>query len=266
MKYCSINGKSITNLDVTDRGLAYGDGIFTTAKIEAGRVLLLLEHIERLISGCKHINFKCPDSVILKDQLVNAASMFSKGVLKVIITAGSGGRGYSREGLNPDSSNIIIMIFDFPHQYVDQALNGITLGISKQKIAISPMLGGIKHLNRLEQVLLRQELDERIEDDLIVRNTLDEVIEATSANLFYWLDKKLYTPDLGFSGVNGLIRQGILDSADDIVVRKTTLDDLKLASSMFICNCIMGIMPVNRFDNKQLSIQPVISLKSILKV
>jgi 4-amino-4-deoxychorismate lyase len=266
MKYCAINGKSITNLDVTDRGLAYGDGIFTTAKIDAGQVLLLPEHIERLISGCKQLHFQCPDSVTLHHQLTTIANNFRSGVLKVIITAGSGGRGYSRAGLTAKSSNCIIMVFDFPQQYGIQATKGISLGVSQQKIAISPMLGGLKHLNRLEQVMLRAELDDRIEDDLIVRNTNDEVIEATSANLFYWLDNKLHTPELGFSGVNGLIRQRIIKHDDDIVVKKTTLADLKKSKSMFICNCIMGIMPVNKFDENLLSIQPVITLKSVLKV
>ena len=266
MKYCSINGEILTSIDSGDRGLAYGDGVFTTAKIKLGRVLLLKEHIERLTLGCQHLKIKGPSSAVLSKQLVNVASQFDTGVLKVIITSGAGGRGYSRHGLTANSIHFIIMVFDFPVQYAQQALRGISLGISEQKIAISPMLAGIKHLNRLEQVLLREELDERGEDDLIVRNVQDDVIEATSANLFYWIDNKLYTPELGYSGVNGLIRQRIIKSLDQVLVTKTTVADLQKASAMFICNCIMGIMPVSSFNNKPLSIQAVIQLKSALKV
>ncbi|MBU2892594.1 aminodeoxychorismate lyase [Colwellia sp. D2M02] len=257
MKYCSINGEKINHIAITDRGLAYGDGIFTTAKIVAGQVLLLSEHIERLILGCKHLNISSPIKTELEHELVSAASGFSSGVLKVIISAGSGGRGYSRQGLIAGSTQFIVMVFDFPSHYPQQAQEGLSLGISQQQISISPMLGGIKHLNRLEQVLLRTELDQRVEDDLVVLNTLSEVVEATSANLFYWLDNKLHTPALGYSGVNGLIRQTLLKHNTDVVIKKTSLDDLKKAEAMFICNCVMGIMPINQFNNRALPLNPV---------
>jgi 4-amino-4-deoxychorismate lyase len=266
MKYCSINGETITEIEVTDRGLAYGDGLFTTAKVSAGQILLLDEHIDRLMKGCKQLNFQCPSDTDMRKQLTTVANNFSSAVLKVIITAGSGGRGYSRLGLTAQSSNFIIMVFDFPLHYGEQASEGITLGISHQKIAISPMLGGLKHLNRLEQVLLRNELDVRDEDDLIVCNTHGDVIEATSANLFYWLDNSLCTPELSYSGVNGLMRQRILNNHDDIIIKKTTLNDLKRAEAMFICNCVMGIMPIRRFDARNLPINLVAKLMSTLKV
>lgn len=261
MKYYSVNGKKSSNINITDRGLAYGDGIFTTAKIVDGQVLLLSQHIERLIDGCNHLNIQCPTETDLHLALTKAASGFSLGVLKVIVSAGSGGRGYSRAGLAFDATQLIVMVFDFPSQYHEQAEQGITLGISEQKVSISPMLSGIKHLNRLEQVLLRAELDKRLEDDLVVLNTLEEVIEVTSANIFYWLDDTLHTPDLGYSGVNGLFRQSILTRYPDTIIKKTSLDDLKKAKAMFICNCVMGILPINRFESASLPLASVFELK-----
>jgi len=259
MKYCSINGTSITNLDINDRGLAYGDGLFTTAKIVDGRVELLNQHVKRLIDGCDKLAISLPTLLMqgkLTSQLKKIAKDYPVAVLKVVITAGSGGRGYSRLGLNTDASNIIIMVFDYPLLYETLAQSGISLGTSQQCIAISPMLSGIKHLNRLEQVLIRRELDDRNEDDLVVCNALGQVVEASSANLFYWLNGKLCTPNVSVSGVDGLMRQFIMVNYNKrynrkVIVEETTLAQLRKASAMFICNSVMGVMPVKIFENNQ---------------
>ncbi|GAW95271.1 MULTISPECIES: aminodeoxychorismate lyase [Colwellia] len=265
MKYCSVNGQQQTEIAVTERGLAYGDGIFTTAKIVNGEIVLLNKHIERLTLGCQQLKLQVPFMAKLTAQLQSLARAYPLAVLKVIITAGSGGRGYSRIGLNDNASNVIIMISDFPSHYTALAQQGINLGDSKQQISISPMLAGLKHLNRLEQVLFRAELDERIEDDLIVTNYLGEVIEVTSSNLFYWLDGHLCTPDLSTSGVDGIIRQAILAKYPQIKVCHTKLVELKQAPAMFICNSLMGIVPVKTYNNNLLTMDAVLQLQNEMK-
>ncbi|TMM43297.1 aminodeoxychorismate lyase [Colwellia ponticola] len=261
MKYCSVNGQQQTTIALTDRGLAYGDGLFTTAKIVNGQVILLAKHIERLVVGCQRL--KLPLAFIqhlhtqLSQQLPNVASTFSLAVLKVMITTGSGGRGYSRIGLNDNAMNIIITVSDFPEHYPELAQKGITLGDSEQQLGTSTMLAGLKHLNRLEQVLLRAELDERIEDDLVVTNNQGYVVEATSANVFYWLDDQLSTPDLSMSGVNGIIRQTIIAQNPKIKICQSKLSDLKEVQGMFICNALMGIIPVKTYNNRHLAVEAV---------
>jgi len=269
MKYCSINGIELTTIDIIDRGLAYGDGIFTTAKIVNGQVVLLEKHIDRLRQGCQQLKIQTPLLCGLfeglTEQLQTVAKDYPLAALKVMITTGSGGRGYSRAGLSDNATNIIIMVSDFPSHYKQMAQHGIELGDSKQQISSSPMLAGLKHLNRLEQVLLRTELDERCEDDLIVTNCFGNVIEATCANLFYWLNGQLCTPDMSTSGVNGIIRQTLLEKCSQIQVCQTALSDLQQAQSMFICNSLMGIMPVKTYNNRILTIDAVIQLQSQMK-
>ncbi|WP_019027890.1 aminodeoxychorismate lyase [Colwellia piezophila] len=265
MKYCSVNGIEQKNIDITDRGLAYGDGIFTTAKIVNGKVLLLDKHLARLNLGCQALAIKAPLMALLTQQIAVVAKLYPLAVLKVIITAGSGGRGYSRVGLNDNATNVIIMVSDFPSHYASLVKQGINLGDSKQQISTSPMLAGIKHLNRLEQVLLRAELDDRLEDDLIVANSAGDVIEVTSSNLFYWLDGQLCSPDLSMSGVNGIIRQLLLEKYPQIKVRKTKFSDLKHTKAMFICNSLMGIMPVKTYNNRILTIDAVQDLQNQMK-
>lgn len=265
MKYCSVNGVEQTSIDIADRGLAYGDGIFTTAKIKNGQVVLLAKHIERLLLGCQKLKLVVPSERGLTSQLKSVAKIYNQAVLKVMITAGSGGRGYSRIGLSENDINIIIIISDFPTHYEDLALQGINLGDSKQQIGISPMLAGLKHLNRLEQVLLRAELDARNEDDLVVTNYQGVVVEATCSNLFYWQEGQLCTPDLSVSGVNGIIRQEILTKYPETQICQTRLPDLREANGMFICNSLMGIMPVKTYNNRRLVIDEVLQLKIQMK-
>ena len=182
-----------------------------------------------------------------------------------MITAGSGGRGYSRLGLSESATNIILMISDFPSHYESLAQEGIIVGDSKQQISTSSMLGGIKHLNRLEQVLLRTELDERSEDDLIVMNCQGNVIEATSSNMFYWQNEQLCTPEITTSGVDGLIRQAIITKKPDVKVCQTSLENLNDAQAMFISNALMGIIPIKTYNNRQLDIDLVLELQREMK-
>jgi 4-amino-4-deoxychorismate lyase len=252
MKFCLVNGIQQNQIDIENRGLAYGDGLFTTAKIIDGKIQYLSSHVQRLFLGCEKLGLLVPNLFELTEQLKQVAQQYNLAVLKVIITASSGGRGYARAiHLKND---IIIMVHDYPKHYDELVVKGITLGVSHQQIGINPMLSGLKHLNRLEQVLLRQELVNTKEDDIIVTNINDEVIEATSANLFFWLNNKLCTPDVTSSGVNGIMRQTILKNYPDTLIKKVSLAELASSPAMFICNCVMGVMPVKNYNGQNLSI------------
>jgi 4-amino-4-deoxychorismate lyase len=253
MKLCLVNGIQQNHIDIESRGLAYGDGIFTTAKISHGKVEYLNQHIERLTVGCEKLGISAPSANELTSQLISIAKNYTLAVLKVIISARSGGRGYARALNNPH--DVIIMIHDFPTHYEAHARTGITLGLSNQQIGINPMLGGLKHLNRLEQVLLRQELLVSDVDDLLVTNINNEVIEATSANVFFFLNEQLYTPDVSQSGVNGIMRQAILKCYPNTIIKVVSLDDIRQAQAIFACNCVMGVIPIANFNKKALSLE-----------
>jgi len=255
MKFCLVNGIQQSHIDIDNRGLAYGDGLFTTAKIQAGHIQYLMAHIERLLLGCEKLGIAAPSQADLIKQLTSVAKNYSLAVLKVIITANSGGRGYARA--KHHDHDLIIMVHDYPAHYDALASTGITLGISTQQLGLNPMLAGLKHLNRLEQVLLRQELSSRSEDDLLVTNIEKKVIEATSANVFFFLEGKLQTPDISQSGVNGVMRQAILQRYPATIIKSFTLEDIAKVQAMFVCNCIMGVMPVSSFNGKALSVAPV---------
>jgi 4-amino-4-deoxychorismate lyase len=259
MFYQSINGVQQDSLSIKDRGLAYGDGVFTTAQVVQGKIQLLSEHLERLTNNCANLSIALPNIDKIKRELKTVAQRFESCVAKVIITAGEGGRGYSRQGC--EKSTVIISFHAFPDHYLAWQQQGISLGIAQFKLGLNPLLAGIKHLNRLEQVLIRQELDSRNEDDLLVLNCTENIVEASAANVF-WLKKNIwYTPIIAESGIAGLMRDHIIDtlnkdkimSVEIIEAKITMLDNIE---AMFICNSVMEVVPVNLFQDKKLALAP----------
>jgi len=259
MYFQSINGKEICQISLNDRGLAYGDGIFTTAKVVNGKVELLSQHINRLINGCERLNILNVDFNALKTELINLTKKYDLAVLKVIVTAGEGGRGYSRPSKN--QPNIIIKISEFPVKYNQWQSQGITVAKANIGLGINPLLAGLKHLNRLEQVLIKAELDKTTFDDLLVFDIDDHAVETSCANVFWFKDNELFTPKLTRCGVAGILRDQILQkhSKTNIVQAKHT--ELQNIQAMFITNSIMGIVPVSSYCLTPLNVMQVHQFK-----
>ncbi|SEL06879.1 4-amino-4-deoxychorismate lyase [Colwellia chukchiensis] len=256
---CYVNGIKTSRVSVFDRGLAYGDGCFTTALIINNQVQMLPQHLERLQMHCKRLGIANIDINALSATLGNVSAGVEVGVVKVMVTCGSGGRGYSRIGAQQPS--VIVTLHDYPHLYTHWQEQGIHVGVSKQKLGINPMLAGLKHLNRLEQVLLRNELDQRPEDDLLVCDINGSIVECCSANVFWLKAGQWHTPSLTNAGVAGIMRSKILAMNPTIEPGEYTLAELDNIDAMFISNAILGIVPVNVFKQQTLDISLVKSMQ-----
>jgi len=258
--YSSVNHVKTDVVSVNDRAFAYGDGVFTTGKVYNGNLLMLEQHISRLKASCELLSILCVDYVAIKNEIINVTARFQEAVLKVTISSGQGGRGYSRKGCSKPT--VFVKVSEFPTHYNDWKQSGINLGVGIHKLGINPLLSAVKHLNRLEQVFIRAELDELAFDDLLVSNINNEVIETSCANVFWFHNDELYTPVIEDSGVAGLMRQEILNSMKVNIV-KAKLAEISQCSAMFICNSVMGIIPVNTFEHRKLAIEPVLKLNEL---
>ncbi|MGB1261397.1 MAG: aminodeoxychorismate lyase [Cognaticolwellia sp.] len=245
-----IDGQASDKIAADDRGLAYGDGCFTTALVIDGEVEMLTPHLNRLAQQSQQLGLPHVDMNALEASMRKISADIALGIVKVIISSGSGGRGYSR--LGADQPKVIISLHDYPTLYPQWQKQGITVGISEQKLGINPMLAGLKHLNRLEQVLLRAELDKRPEDDLLVTDINGSIIECCSANVFWYKAGQWHTPCLTTAGVAGLMREKILLHHNDIQPRCYRLSDVENINAMFISNAILGIVPVKTFNGQRL--------------
>ena len=250
-----VDEQALDVISIYDRGLAYGDGCFTTALILDGEVVMLEQHLARLTQQSQRLGLPDINTDSIAEKMCHVSEGVNKGVVKVIVTCGSGGRGYSRLGAN--QAQVIISRHDYPNFYDQWQKHGITVGISEQQLGINPMLAGLKHLNRLEQVLLRKELDQRSEDDLLVTDINGNITECCSANVFWRKNGQWHTPSLANAGVSGIMRARILNLYLDILVGDYRLTDIDNIDAMFISNAILGIVPVKIFNLKVLDISLV---------
>ncbi len=239
-----VNGSSQDTIAINDRGLAYGDGVFETILIHAHKAVLLKAHLHRLESGAGRLKIPL-DRLQLEQEIADYSQQFPEhGVLKVIVTRGVGGRGY--RPVNTPHTTRILSLHPLPVYEGDPGRTGIATFICNQRLAIQPSLAGIKHLNRLEQVLASQEWPNESFMEGIMLDTNGNIIEGTRSNIFWTEADSLLTPSLSNCGVAGIMRDYLLGNIPGASeISECSLDRLLEASEIFICNSVFGIWPVN---------------------
>lgn len=250
-----INGKATTEITCLDRGLQYGDGVFETVALDNGKLLCWDEHIERLNLGCKRLNIPVENSKTLKNEALSLIRSDKKGVIKIMITRGQGGRGYAIP--EQVETGRIISLYPFP-RYPESNANGISVRICEYKYAHNETLAGIKHMNRLEQVIARSEWSNTDIAEGVVLDKGNNVIEGTMSNIFCVNNHVLLTPELNLCGVEGIIRNKILELAPSLgintEVKTISLDELKDADEIFVCNSVIGLWPVIKLEEQVFSV------------
>lgn len=247
-----INGQPTEHIRVFDRGLLYGDGVFRTMLVKAGRPLCWQRHYDKLHSDCTALGISCPSREILTKEISEVIEKNPDCVLKVIITRGEGQRGYAiQQGVTPTR---ILMTSPIPQHPPSYYSAGVKLHLCKTRLAIQPNLAGIKHLNRLENILARQEWsDPEIAEGLML-DMEGNVIEGTMSNLFLLQGNILYTPDLDGCGVAGVQRTRIIEMADRlgmaVKIEKLALTRIYNADEVILCNSVIGAWQVRALTEK----------------
>jgi len=249
-----IDGNPGRTVPALDRGLHYGDGLFETIAVQAGRPLLLERHLRRLQSGCARLDIPCPDLQLLAGETGQVALGSERAVVKIIVTRGSGGRGYAPPG-EPRPLRIV-SLHEWPEYPAVARTTGVDVALCRIRLARQPALAGLKHLNRLEQVLARGEVLAAGALEGVVLDTSGFAIEGTMSNLFAIRGDDLWTPDLSACGVEGVVRTEILDRAAAwslrTVVRECTPEDIATADEAFLTNSIIGVWPLRAIAGRTL--------------
>lgn len=245
-----VNGRVADNLPVTDRGLAYGDGLFETLRACRGTLPLQALHLARLQRGCAALRIPFQAELIAAE-LNNAAARVGDGVVKLILTRGTGQRGYA---MPVDATpSRVISISPLP-LYPSDRRDGVHLFACTTRLADQPLLAGIKHLNRLEQVLARSEWQDPAFAEGLVCDQQGAVIECTMCNLFARVAGQWVTPDLGRCGVQGVMREYLLaqlaERGQPARVARLSRDALYQADEVFCCNSLIGVWPVVGLDDQ----------------
>ncbi|MBM7061002.1 aminodeoxychorismate lyase [Pseudomonas sp. UL073] len=253
-----VDGIPADALSVKDRGLAYGDGLFETIAVRSGRAPLLSRHLHRLSDGCQRLGISC-DLAMLDAELQRFAAAVGDGVAKFIVTRGDGQRGYAPT--TTEQPRRLLQSSAFPTYPPEHAAQGVRLFPCQTRLAEQPLLAGMKHLNRLEQVLARAEWQDAEHGEGLMRDTSGRVIEGVFSNLFLVKDGVLLTADLSRCGVAGVMRAELLERAVSrsisCQVRDIEYAELLAADELFLCNSLFGIWPVRALASRDWPVGPL---------
>ena len=261
-----VNGQSAQSISLLDRGLAYGDGLFETILIQFAKPLLLGQHLDRLCAGAEYLKIPL-DRIQISDEITRFIDEaveeekiqdISQCILKILLTRGVGGRGYqfSESSLKPSR---IFQLFPFPKYPIDNAGSGIKIRVCDTRVSQSSVLAGLKHLNRIDNVIARNEWDDPGIAEGLMLDATGMLIEGTMSNVFIVKNGMLFTPSLEYAGVAGVMRARVLQVADTVgfsvqVVASFSLEMLTSCDELFICNSIIGIWPVTSFESQRWSV------------
>ena len=252
-----VNGVREESVSAADRGLEFGDGLFETMRYYQGNIIALDFHLRRLEKGLKRLFF--PDSLsrVLSDLKIVIEHLTSLGsenvIVRITVTRGVGARGYE-----PDVSqlvNIIIKASATNSSPIQQSLP-LTAGTADFRLSIQPGLAGIKHTNRLEQILGSLEKKHKHLDELLLLNIDNTPISFISGNLFIRESKTLLTPILNSNGIEGTRRKLILsqlatDCGYSAFERKLSMERIVSSDELIFCNTIHGIKSISQLDDTQ---------------
>lgn len=257
-----INGREQGHIAAADRGLHYGDGLFETIAVIDGQLRLWDRHWQRLATGCQRLGITGVDHDVLRGEAHEVCNGVGRGVLKIIVTRGVGGRGY-RPPRDAETTRIVAIYPwpDYPETYWRQ---GVAMRTCTIRLGHNTALAGLKHLNRLEQVLARREWDDADIAEGVMLDVDDNVIAGTMTNLFLVESGRLLTPALTQCGVAGVMRGLIraIAAQAGVTCRETTvsLQGLLQADEVFVTNALAGIWPVRRIDQQEYALGPLTKL------
>jgi 4-amino-4-deoxychorismate lyase len=249
-----VNGRAAQHIDSADRGLQYGDGLFETIACRDGTACWLELHLQRLQQGCERLRLAFDGFELLRAEIGEFAADQRRCLVKVIVTRGSATRrGYAPAG--DEQPTRIVSRHDWPATPL-RGEREFRVGVSEVTLGINPLLAGLKHLNRLEQVLAQMARDAAALDEVLMLSAAGQVIGGSMSNVFLADDSGLFTPDLSGCGVAGIMRRVVLEAAarlgQRVCVRAVALSELATVREAFVTNVRLGVQSVRVLEGRVL--------------
>jgi len=259
-----VNGQACSTISLLERAFQYGDGFFTTMLVCQGKIYNWSGHWFRIEQSALRLGFPKLDQAQTLEQLAGVLSeqdLPQPQVLKLIVSRGQGGVGYQPP--SDPSINLVVQLSPHPVYATSEEMakqpEPLQLKRCDSVCGINPQLAGLKHLNRLENVLARAELADTGFAEGLMLNANQQVICATQSNLFLIQGKEVITPDLSQSGVAGTTRHTLPQIIKNLGLtwceRIVRLEDLAQADEVFLSNALRGIMPVAKFEEQVFAVE-----------
>ena len=282
-------GAGAAAVSIDDRGLQYGDGVFETMVCRHGRVRWFERHMERLVRGCERLGLSMPDRALLHAEAHALARSgdATRAILKLVLTRGvSEVRGYRPTGMEQPTRIFVRYPWPTPTPTPAPApapapalapapaagpvAGEFRVHLSPVPLGANPLLAGIKHLNRLEQVLGQRAAGQAGVHEGLQRLQGGPVVCGTMSNLFVALDGLWLTPPIEDCGVLGVMRSLIIECAPTVGLRvqekRLTAEYLATAPAMVLSNVRLGLQPVHCYEGRKLSVSaPMTALLNRLR-
>ena len=248
-----INGLPGTQVSALDRGLQYGDGLFETIRWEQGSLRWFERHLARLALGCERLGLAVPEAARLRAEAESLARGLPSALVKIIVTRGAATvRGYRPSG--DEQPLRIVAAYDWPRSQGGD----FRAGLSPVRLGANPLLAGIKHLNRLEQVLAQRAAADAGLHEVLMCSERGEVVCGSMSNLFVWQGDELLTPAPDECGVAGVMRSLLIEVAPrlGLSVRIGSLSVARLAAAraIIVTNVRLGLQPVHWYEGRRLEV------------
>ncbi len=251
-----VNGQLQDHLPILDRAVQYGDGVFETILIRDAQPMFFAAHLARLSHACKRLQIPLDAQLLQQEFDTFVDGSRANGIVKIIISRGAGGRGYGVEpGMLPTR---ILQFHPLPQGYERHSQEGVRVFKCAHPVSRNSALAGLKHLNRLDQVMASIELPATAQEGLMCEES-GLLIEGVKSNVFLYRDGHWRTPSLVYSGVAGVMRAQIIDfcraqDPDSVVIEDIDFGAIASAEEVFVCNSVLGIWPVTevQWDNSVL--------------
>jgi 4-amino-4-deoxychorismate lyase len=250
-----INGIDARSLPATtlasSRGLHYGDGVFRTLLKFEGRLVDARGQLAKLASDAAQLGLSAPGPEILQAEIDAAAADRPTATIKLLLVRSGAGRGYRS---TESACERLLLVYPAPVYPARYWSEGVVAFRSSIIMAAQPALAGIKHLNRLEQVLASRDWQDGA-DEGILCDADGAPVCGSRSNLF-WVDGDgLHTPALERCGVAGRQRERILEaartSAIPLHISPCRWTDLMNAEEAFLSNSLIGIWPLRALDQRR---------------
>jgi 4-amino-4-deoxychorismate lyase len=251
-----------------ERAIVYGDGLFETVLIVDGTPPLWHYHKQRLQVSLLRLGIKA-DITVIEQQVFSLATRTQNALLRIVVARSGGQRGYDPRSV----SGCVFTIDNFALPAYTKTLleSGVALHLCRYVLPRNPVLAGIKHINRLDQVMAASEWNRQCEQEGLLLDDTGAVIEGTMSNVFIITNGMLQTPLLNDCGVAGVMRDYIINTLAPelslaVTVRRLTLNDILASDECFLCNSVFGIWPVSKIGVASLNGHSVVTQKIIQAV
>ena len=255
-----VDGRPASEVSALDRGLHFGEGLFETIACVRGEPRFIELHLERLASGCARLALEAPRAAALASEVRHLAAGTERSIIKVLVTRGEAvARGYALTGLERPTR--ITLRYGWPEEDPALSREGVRVRIARTQLAENPALAGLKHCNRLEQVLARSEWNDPGIADALMYSSSGALVSGTMSNVFIVRDARLHTPRLDRCGVAGVMRRAVLIAAREVGIateeRTLSRADLDEAQEVFLTSSLIGVRPVREIEGRALAVGPV---------